>query len=542
MLPLILSPPSAEGSDGKAPFRVLYSNDCTNVIACESPYHAKGQKWAPEMLEASVDETADRGIDVHMLQPAMTWVPWWPSKVYQMEEHYRWWKDRYGKNIFKLDIQEYILQGGDPVHLFVDRCHQKGLKPFVSLRLNDGHLLEQVDEPNFLRAAAHTISKFYAEHPEYRIGPDIDSWDEHVQNWAIPEVRDYKFKLIKEICENYEITGLELDFMRHFSYFQLDKTTPEQRKKIMAAFIRRVRLMLDKTSRDGEKRWHCVRIPCYLSMHEELGIDVVAMAEAGVDMFNLSASYFTVYDSDMAQITKMVPDRSVYLEMCHTVFGGKRIGASRYGSSPYRRTTPNQYYTAAHLAYSRGASGVSVFNFAYYRKYGQSEKERGPFHEPPFHIFQNLGDPDWVAQQPQHYVLARIGFARDKLRGKMDLHFNALKKKSLQTPSRIQTKTFQMDLAPTRGGWKTDGKLRIQANRDMADSDWIARVNGVELEPTSDVSEPYENPYTCMLGDATAHRAWVVPRSVLRDGVNNFELTMKYGPKTTIHFVDLAIQ
>ncbi len=47
------------------------------------------------MLEATVDETAGMGVDVHMLQPAHTWVPWWPSKVYPMEEHSRWWKKHY---------------------------------------------------------------------------------------------------------------------------------------------------------------------------------------------------------------------------------------------------------------------------------------------------------------------------------------------------------------------------------------------------------------------------------------------------------------
>ena len=31
------------GREGKAPFRVIFSNDATNIITCTSPYHKKGQ-------------------------------------------------------------------------------------------------------------------------------------------------------------------------------------------------------------------------------------------------------------------------------------------------------------------------------------------------------------------------------------------------------------------------------------------------------------------------------------------------------------------
>ncbi|MBN2291261.1 MAG: hypothetical protein JXM70_02485 [Pirellulales bacterium] len=512
----------------KAPFRVLFSNDLTNTSSCVSPYHAEGQQWAPEMIEATVDETAATGVEVHMLQPAHTWVPWWPSKVYPLKEHYRWWKSHYGIDIPKMPVHEYIRKGGDPFKLFIERCRMKGLKPFISIRLNDGHHLENVDKKNNKRGA-HSICKFYVDNPQYRIGPGFGSWEQRVQNWAIPEVRKYKFELIEEICRNYDITGLELDFMRHYSYFRLDKTTSKQRKAIMTSFVKDVRRVLDASSKNGEKRWLCVRIPCYLTMHDGLGIDVRSMAAAGVDMFNLSASYFTVHDADIAEISKMAPGGCFYLEMCHTVYVGKKV-AKGYDSNTFRRTTPNQYYTAAHLAYSRGATGVSAFNFVYYREHGNGE--RGPFNEPPFHVFKNIGNPDWVAKQPQHYILAKMGLSKQFLQGKMPLLFDAAG----------QTRKFRMDMAPTKGGWKTDGKLRIQAEKDLADSFWTAKVNDVELKLASDLSEPYNNPYTPLLGDDKVHRGWIVPRDILKDGINNFEVTMKKGGKTRVEFIDLAIE
>lgn len=65
----------------KPPFRVLFSNDSTNIQSCTSPDHEKGEPFRPDMLEATVDETAGTGVQVHMLQPATGWVPWWQSNL-----------------------------------------------------------------------------------------------------------------------------------------------------------------------------------------------------------------------------------------------------------------------------------------------------------------------------------------------------------------------------------------------------------------------------------------------------------------------------
>ena len=62
---------SAEAPGRKAPFRVLYSNDTTNILSCTSPWHKKGEAFRPEMLEATVDEVAGTGVDAHLLQPGV---------------------------------------------------------------------------------------------------------------------------------------------------------------------------------------------------------------------------------------------------------------------------------------------------------------------------------------------------------------------------------------------------------------------------------------------------------------------------------------
>ena len=159
----------------KAPYRVLFSNDCTNIMGCNSPYHKRGEPFTPDLVEKSVDETLGIGIDVHMLQPGVGVIPWWKSEVYPADEHYRWWEETYG---VKLDSwAEYMLNGGDVVQVFVDRCRERGITPFISLRMNDYHSKEFATlTPEQMRrtskGAANCLSRFYLEHPEYRLEED----------------------------------------------------------------------------------------------------------------------------------------------------------------------------------------------------------------------------------------------------------------------------------------------------------------------------------------------------------------------------------
>src|ERR1700722_20164570 len=156
----------------------------------------------------------------------------------------------------------YVVE--DPLQVFIDRCRKTEQAPFVSMRMNDAHTLEYVDKPGNL-IGIHCISRFYAEHQEWRRGTDRSSWDERSLNWGVPEVVDHIFALVAEQCQKYDLDGFELDFMRNPSFFRMSETTSEQRRTIMTDFIRRVRKVLDESARGGKHRWLCARVPCYVS-------------------------------------------------------------------------------------------------------------------------------------------------------------------------------------------------------------------------------------------------------------------------------------
>jgi len=518
-----------------APFRVLFSNDATNITSCTSPWNPTHGPFREEYLLASVDETADRGVDVHMLQPGLGWVPWWQSEVYPMADHAALVK-QVGRRLSSWE--KYVLGGGDLVRTFVRRCRKRDLTPFVSLRLNDGHHIfrhYRMDDPQ-KREAAMAACRFYHEHPEYRMGPGTEGYDWYpfVLDWRHAAVRDYTFRLIEELCRNYDLAGLELDFMRHPKYFRLDRTTAEERSAILTGFVRRVRRTLDATAKPGSYRWLCVRVPPYVETHAAVGIDLEAFAEAGVDMVNLGPHYFTVMTSEVARVRRMLPKRvRLYHEVHYAVAVGPPAEVDGEKTRTVRRTIPQQFYTAAHLTYARGGDGVSTFNFHYYRG---ARDVFGTPQEPPFEVLSRLGDPDWLSRQPQHYALGRTG---SRILEDAQAHTARAFRSNVVQGEPVH---LALDMAPPEGGWRDGGRLRVQATRPLGGSRWQAALNGTPLEPTDDVSEPYPNPYPVALGDPSHYRAWLVPAGLCRPGTNRIDLTMTRGKPVRLCYLDLAIR
>jgi len=542
----------------RAPFRVLFSNDTTNITSNASSFHKRGEPFTEDKLRTSIDETVGNS-DVHMLQPGGGRVPWWKSKIAPADEYYQWLRD---KARVRLDsMSQYMLNDGDMVQVFVGHCRKRGITPFISLRLNDYHGTEHADllldrlqggegagdkRPG---VQGCWLGRFYLEHPEYRIGQDPEAYTKssdklvfkrdhgvryrmrvnRVLNWAIPEVRARKLALITEICEQYDIDGFELDFMRHSRYFRLDETTEEQRVQMMTQFVADVRAALDLTSKPGRHRWLCVRVPLRLRKHGELGIDLAKWVAAGVDMVNLSGHFVTEQQSDLAKVCRLVPNASVYLE---TTFVSHRypkpLGPRVSSNEVYRKMTAEQFYTAAHLVYSRGGAGLSAFNFAYYRSLASKESRC----EPPFGTLGHLRDPDWVAQQPQHYFTRKYG----------NPDWPALLSSRGRELRTGRSLSIALDMAPPAGGWKVGGRLRAQAKTPFDDQQLAVKINDSELTPTSDVSEPYATPYPDGLAAPNALRAWVVPAGLLVDGLNTIEFRLESGEPVPLSFVDVAVE
>lgn len=508
----------------RPPFRILFSNDSTNILACDSPFYTRPEPFTESILKASIDETVEAGCDVHMFQPGVTFVPLWKSEIYPADQHYIWWKETFNLKSGHPFI-EYMADGGDIVGFVVEQCRKKKIAPFISFRLNDWHFTEFLDAPQGFKVdtgSSLALDRFRRENENLARVPRknrlnipydenflknlamdrnmINFRDSRVLNFAESAVRDYLFSLIEEVCQNYDIDGIELDFLRHYFLFS-ENITSLQRKNIMNTFVERIRKMLDQSSKPGQYRWLCMRIPAFLSVHDPMGIDIEELDNIGVDMFNLGNNYFTVQQTDLSTIVANAPGVACYSELYFAVRPGYRV-EDEYGEAwNVRMTTAEQLETAAHVTYAQGGQGVSLFNFAYYRPFGHPNPEKGPFGEPPFEVIKYLRDSAALAKRPQHY------FITDRWQGYMEslgVFDPGLKYTTTQNPIEVNTTTkLKIYMYPPAGGWKNNGRLRLQSYKNTPfseDTQILLSINQKILKQTNNISEPYPTEFTGTFG------------------------------------------
>ncbi len=493
------------------------------------PWRDRTDPLTDEHISRSITEAA--GVDAHFLQPGLGWNPWWKSEIYSPEEHFgKFLQKEHGhKSINK--IGRYLLEGGDMLKTLVSTCREIEVAPFLSFRLNDGHHVRELKESLETGRPSAGMSRHYWENYEqYRIGDDLTDWDEGVFDWSIPEVRNYKFSLIEEACASYDLAGLELDFLRHWVRFG-PGTSLEDRKKITTDFVKRIRIMLDRTSteRGLPRRYLCVRVPAKKEVRPDQGIDLRSLAEAGVDMVNLSYSYFTVQDTSVRDAKEETGDLpvAIYAEMTHCTMTGKATNGS--GTQPFLRTTDEQFYTTADLALEQGAQGISLFNFPYYRYHVTDTI--GPFHEPPFHVIPKLKDRDFLAKQSRWYFLSAC--RRDRILGERLLP---------AILDRNKPQTFPLEMQALRKEDSLEGLLRLRSDESIADREITVLFNGTSLTKTDFVEKPLPHPYKdTWLGTEDEMACYRLPASLVKGGTNQITIDVKKGIRVRLIYLDLAI-
>lgn len=507
--------PSPVAVGTKPPWRVIYDNDTTNVFNCTSPYNPAGAEhgaFDEKMLRASVAEAAVSGVDAQLLQPGHGWVPWWPSQILPLAEHEAWFESRYGVKP-AIPVHNYLRKGGNLIQVFLDECHKHKVAALVSYRLNDNHHLEWVnDKPK--GSKAHALTKFYADHPEYRIGSST-SKDDRVHNWLIPEVRNYKLSLITEMMELYpQLDGLELDFMRYPNYFPGD-TPMEKRVEVMVGFIREIRALLDRTASKDRRHWLGARVPVHEKDWANIGFNPSAWHAAGVEFFNLSPSYRLTQQTSVAAAREAAPHAAIYLELTHTPQTWK-FGGPGYDDHCYRRSTDEMLESTARLGYVRGADGMSAFNFVYYRGHGGFRERRGPFNEPPFNTLSKVADRNALDREPGYFFLD-VAY---------DLFLNGRKRQ------------YTMDAVPAEGNGSAILRIQVVTEEERSSDEnqsptgikrgeWEILVNGTKLEPAGESGEVYPFPtqYKAGFGHSDQYLAWKLPGGLLKDGPNFLTVT-----------------
>lgn len=181
-------------------------------------------------------------------------------------------------------------RGLDPYAVWIARCREKKISPWLSMRMNDVHNVDDVD--------SYIHSSFWRKHPDYWRVPGGKGWTDRALDYGIPEVREHAMAYVRELLERYDPDGLELDWMRFGYHFRPGKEA--EGGMILNQFMREVRSL---TKQWSAKRGHPIklgaRVPTLPDAARGLGMDGVTWVREGLVDLLVPTPFWATTDFDI---------------------------------------------------------------------------------------------------------------------------------------------------------------------------------------------------------------------------------------------------
>ena len=173
-------------------------------------------------------------------------------------------------------------QGTDPLAVVVDHGHKNQMEVFWSYRMNN-------PECSFVSWA---LSQRKRNNPQYIMGVQAD-WKKYpltdpkawwtLSDFEQSEVRDHIVRIFEDVCQRYDIDGVELDFIRHPLFFRPNlegKPVQPRHVEMMTETLRRIRAVTERESlKLGRPILVSVRAPLSVKSCLDIGLDIGAYLE-----------------------------------------------------------------------------------------------------------------------------------------------------------------------------------------------------------------------------------------------------------------------
>ena len=357
-LALILSGVAAMGAPAKTGGQLYYNQDCTDFF-----WHTQiAEGKAGEAIDRYVDVIADAGVTVFFCNSnarrtnyrSKVWDAFWDGYDPAGPDD-----QPFLASIPRADLAGYRKgvgnmlatheQGVDYPARVIGRCRQRGVSPWISLRMNDCHYNDIPTHPFH--------GRFWKENPGF-IRQNCSGYYATCLDYARPEVRDYFMALIEETLERYDIDGLELDFMREPYLFSADKE--KEGSPILTQWMRDVR---KQVSAAAAKRGHPIRIGVRLPTRPDvslaMGLDAATWANEGlIDLVVATPRWSTIqFDHAISEWRQLLGTNKV------TLVGGLEIRYQSIPGGPASPVTPELAFGGAASVLAKGADAVYLFNY-----------------------------------------------------------------------------------------------------------------------------------------------------------------------------------
>ncbi len=345
-------------------------------------------------------------------------------------------------------------------------------------------------------------------------------------DYGLAEVREQYFRTIEEVCLNYDVDGIELDYFRQLNCFRKHvwgDPLGDQEVQIMNDHMARIRAMTDKIGRDrGRPILIAARVPDCPGYSKELAFDVEAwMAKDLIDIM-VVGGYFWLRPWEQSVKLGHQYDVPVYASLDSSRVIDEETRNIRRSDDAYRAHAAN--------AWRGGVDGIYVFNFNYMRG-------------PRDRIWSELGDPDVLTELDKVYHVSVMGD------GHPDTEYYVRGgRKYMQLPRlcpdhplnmtagqmHVTTLSIGDDLSAEGRKFTPQVLLNVKATGLGHEGELIINLNGQPIERTG-VTWPFVNP--------DGWQEFTVRRDIVKQGDNRLEIELsKQASDCTLHDVQLRVE
>ena len=359
--------------------------------------------------------------------------------------------------------------GVDIAQRIVEESRRRKLEVFWEHRLNGADREANVKTP-----ARHPLKD---KHPEWLIKGGW--WKRGLWNFAVPEVRDYKVAVLREVAERYDLDGLNLDFGRHPPFLPPGKQW--EQRDALTDFVRQVRLMLQNVAqRRGRPFLLSVRVADTVPGCHFDGMDIEMWVRQNlIDRIVIGTRSIEV---DLTGFRRITEGTHVKLFPCidqhHSPDGYHAVPSPQF----LRGVAANWWH--------QGADGIATFNFR--NVLPGSAKVLGSSGRPTaaqsVHAiaYREIGDPKTLRPLDKWFVVARRygGGFYDRFGNRWNHYTNLNHQAQLplaigNDPGWVEVYVTDVTAARDRELDQLELRLQISAKPDPQQID--VKFNGVEL-------------------------------------------------------------
>jgi len=256
------------------------------------------------------------------------------------------------------NVRRMLERGEDPQQAVVERGRRLGLHVYASVRMNDNHF--DGAQLQDLPALHHTeLTRMRRDHPEWLLGDRTSEWFALSWDMSVPEIREYRYAHVEEVCTRYDWDGVELDWQRHG--FHLPQDQGYRLRYVLTDLQRAVRRRTDALAKKrGRPFFLAARVAGTLEMCYRIGYDVPAWVEEGlVDILIPAGGAATDPSLDVAGFVELCRNRDT------AVYPGFDGGLPDPWVGPEDPETKDRMRTRAIASrhHRAGADGIYVFNW-----------------------------------------------------------------------------------------------------------------------------------------------------------------------------------